>query len=116
MKKDDVQAELRDRMIIVQNPMDLLSLPEAVQKIGSGRFFTGWKYMKQELQDFWNGGDMMKYPSDTISFEKLHDGSEGIFADLYEINDPYGIGKYQIKQEFQQNWRKNHGKNESYGS
>lgn len=30
MKKDDVQAELRDRMIIVQNPMDLLSLPEAV--------------------------------------------------------------------------------------
>ncbi len=53
MKKDDVQAELRDRMIIVQNPMDLLSLPEAVQKIGSGRFYTGWKYMKQEfLLDF----------------------------------------------------------------
>ena len=27
--------------------------------------------MKQELQDFWNGGDMMKYPSDTISDEKI---------------------------------------------
>lgn len=42
----------RDKFI-VQNPMDLLSLPEAVQKIGSGRFYTGWKYMKQEfLLDF----------------------------------------------------------------
>lgn len=27
--------------------------------------------MKQEFQDFWNGGDMMKYPSDTISDEKI---------------------------------------------
>ena len=27
--------------------------------------------MKQELRDFWNGGDMMKYPSDTISDEQI---------------------------------------------
>ena len=27
--------------------------------------------MKQEFKDFWNGGDMMKYPSDIISDEQI---------------------------------------------
>lgn len=29
-----------------------------------------------------------------MSFEELHDGSEGVFADLYETNEPHGIGEY----------------------
>lgn len=28
-----------------------------------------------------------------MSFEELHDGSEGVFADLYLADIPHGIGK-----------------------
>ena len=30
---------------------------------------------------------------DGMSFEELHDGSEGVFADLYLADIPHGIGK-----------------------
>ena len=28
-----------------------------------------------------------------VTFEELHDGSEGVFADLYLADIPHGIGK-----------------------
>ena len=45
------------------------------------------------IQEWYENNDIPEYV-EGMSFEKLHDGSEGIFADLYETNDPHGIGKY----------------------
>lgn len=45
------------------------------------------------IQEWYENNDIPGYING-MSFEELHDGSDGVFADLYATDRPHGIGKY----------------------
>lgn len=62
---------------------------DSIETIFSGEHDAACAY----IQEWYENNDILGYV-DGMRFEDLHDGSEGVFADLYETNDPHGIGKY----------------------
>jgi hypothetical protein len=60
----------------------------SIETIFSGEHDAACDY----IQEWYENNDIPGYV-DGMSFEELHDGSEGVFTDLYLADIPYGIGK-----------------------
>lgn len=56
--------------------------------------FSGEHDVVCEFMDQWYKNNTIPGYVDGMMFEDLHDGSEGVFADLYATYTPHGIGKY----------------------
>ena len=60
----------------------------SIETIFSGEHDAACDY----IQEWYENNDIPGYV-DGMSFEELHDGSEGVFAYLYLADIPHGIGK-----------------------
>ena len=71
--------------------------------------FSGEHDAACEFMDEWYKNNTIPGYVDGMRFEDLHDGSEGVFADLYATYTPHEIGKYQEEtrvsfEELERKW------------